>query len=402
MPEIIRMGNLTYGDAQINFNADKHGMSFDNITVEGLILEGHDPARTEGFNVRYLDKIIIVNNRDGIPVKYTLTNPELTNENKSYKQHFENGYLVVPKINPTNTEFKKYDLTDYAYTKNILETFLSKYAIILYDKDGNMLAEYIENPDPQTSDKPSSPYKLKLESNCMPVLSYYPINSKYDVIVTTRGHQIQLMAEMCKPAIYVYDEKNRNHKVSVEFEDIGHFTHLEPELNIKNGWEYQTKNGKVVVDGESFDYLYYAATVNNYKFNKTGRVVKGSDVEKFFEEALEKIGFRTNEKKDFLEYRVEKFEDEKYYFVSFKYNEEVDKYLALHYSKKPKTANRILMEAYEVYENPSLRSERGNLYQGKIDTLDSKLRILERSEKLDIFERGGVFLDRETGEVEVF
>ena len=265
MPKIIRMGNLSYGDAEIDFSAGKNPISIDNVNIESLIFEGRKPENSENFQAKYINKTIVLKSKSGVLVKYTLDSNELTDNNKSYDMHTEQGYLVVKKIDPAATSFEKHNITDYSYSKTLANNLLKSYRMPLWDKDGEMLAEYSEVHE---NNQIRGNYTLKLQSNRLPVFAYYPLNEKYDIIVTTRGHRIAMMAEMCKPAIYVYDEKNRNHSVSVQFQDLGHFTHLDPALNIKNGWKYSAIDDKVVVDGNKFDYLYYAAAVNKYEFNK--------------------------------------------------------------------------------------------------------------------------------------
>jgi len=398
MPAKITIGNISYGKATLNFSAQTEAIDADDLTIESLVssVEGRD-----GIKINFLTKTILLKNHHGIPVKYTLLADELTDDNKSFEDHAHDGFIVVKKIDPANVEFKKYDINSYSYSKKLAENLLTNFGEILRDKDGNMLAEYIEDNNVSGN---GSPYKLKLQSNRLPVFAYYPLNDKYDIIVTTRGHRVATMAEMCKPAIYVYDQKERSHKVQIEFQDLGHFTHLEPELNIDNWRKYQaTNHGDVVVGGQNFDYLYYAVAVNNYDFNPAGRVVKWTDIEIFFDEKLDKIWFKSNEKEDFMDYWLGKFKPEKLYFMSFKFNEDVDKYISLSYSKSPKTANRVLMESYIVDQDISFRESRGNLYKPGSTLLDQAiLKRLTRDSNFDIFEWGGVFWDRDTGKFWIF
>jgi hypothetical protein len=72
---------------------------------------------------------------------------------------------------------------------------------------------------------------------------------------------------MCKPAVYVYDKFNRKNNLKIQYNNSSYFTKLIPHFNAENSWDFYSNNGKVIVDNETYDYLYYAIKVTNFKHN---------------------------------------------------------------------------------------------------------------------------------------
>ena len=219
------------------------------------------------------------------------------------------------------------------------------------------------------------------------ILSCKILNKDYFMCKPTR--KLQTFAELCKPAIYTYNWNGEN-KVNLTLPQWWYYTKLIPEFNITSGWEYVSKNNKVIFGNKQYPYLYYAVKVKNYKFNKYGWIVKWEDIEKFFKEKLEKIWFNKQEEKDFIEYWTHKYKKGHYYFVSFKYTQEFDKYVKLKFEKKPNIINRVLMESYEVSNY-----NKDYLYPSKYEKyLDSKIiKKLKRGGKKEIFEWWGTLID---------
>lgn len=141
--------------------------------------------------------------------------------------------------------------------------------------------------------------------------------------------------------------------------------------------------------------MYYSAVVPNYTFNYEGWQIRGRDVEKFFQEKLDYIGFNEQEKRDFIDYWKTEFEAEELYFISFKFDEQIDEYVTLDFSQKPKKQMRVLLEAHtlddEKYNSAFVYSNVGKNFDQKI------LRKFERSGEFDVFEWGGVMQDYKTG-----
>jgi hypothetical protein len=136
--------------------------------------------------------------------------------------------------------------------------------------------------------------------------------------------------------------------------------------------------------------LYYSIKVPNYEFNTNGWQVKWSDIKAFFEDKLTKIWFNEKEKSDFIEYWLELYSDKNaYYFVSFKYNEEIDKYVKLSFNQVPASQFRVLLESFKLdktFENDYFK------YENVWNKFDNYLiKRAERNPNFDVFEWWGVF-----------
>ena len=235
-------------------------------------------------------------------------------------------------------------------------------------------------------------------SDMMPIYRVKNIKDDMYALYTTEKYKAFTTAELCKPLIYVYDAKNRNNDLSINFPKWGFFTKIIPDFTSVNTWNFSADvfsslrvNNKKIPE----KYLYYSAVVPNYTFNHEGWQIRGRDVEKFFQEKLDYIGFNEQEKRDFIDYWKTEFEAEKLYFISFKFDEQIDEYVTLDFSQKPKKQMRVLLEAHtlddEKYNSAFVYSNVGKNFDQKI------LRKFERSGEFDVFEWGGVMQDYQTG-----
>jgi hypothetical protein len=59
------------------------------------------------------------------------------------------------------------------------------------------------------------------------------------------------------------------------------------------------------------------------------------------------------EMNDFISFWKSEFKKDTRYFVSFKFNDAIDPYAKLQFSKKPDAIHRILLEAYPIESIPS-------------------------------------------------
>lgn len=205
-------------------------------------------------------------------------------------------------------------------------------------------------------------------------------------------------AELCKPLVYIYDRMQRDNSLEVQFPNGGNFTKILPAFSIGQSWDFVSDRMGVITVKDipaSFGYLYYSAKVGNYQYNKDGWQIYGRDVEKFFDEKLDTIGFNPKEKKDFIEYWIHEFDPNTLYFVSFKFDEAIDPYVTLNFSKKPDRQIRVLLESYPLSdENPEyLWPKIGT----KFDSI--LLKTFIRSGNFDVLEWGGTVQKTKNGAI---
>ncbi len=212
----------------------------------------------------------------------------------------------------------------------------------------------------------------------------------YFILYIKSPYTIQFFAEMCKPAVYIYDKNKSENTLSIDYENGSYFTKVIPDFTSKDSWKFTWNNWDVEVKGESYDYLYYAIMVKWYEHNENGWIVAWENISKFFNDKLDKINFNEKEKKDFLEYWLPKYEAGKYYFVSFKYKEDLDKMVDLSFKNKPNVEFRVLLDSYEL-DAMSSDKERF-LYSNVWDSFDKYLikRFDRWNSDYEVFEWGGV------------
>ncbi len=213
-------------------------------------------------------------------------------------------------------------------------------------------------------------------------------DDKYLVYLNDR-YSLQSMAEMCKPLVYIYGKDSENMSLKLDTIKDWEFTKLIPEFQEKNTWNFSTKDNKVHFEDQSYDYLYYAIKVPNYIHNQNGWIIEWSQAEEFFEDKLDYIWFNNQEKKDFIEYWKSKYEKNKYYFVSFKFNDQLDPFVKLEFSQNPDSIFRVLLDSYEIIDKNAIASE--FWYENTWENFDTQLlEKYTRTWNFDVFEWGGV------------
>lgn len=226
-----------------------------------------------------------------------------------------------------------------------------------------------------------------ITADMIPVFGVHRLNEEYSLLYVYPPYAAEQPDGLGKPVIYSYDSLNRPNTVTVTLPQDAQFTYLKPLFNINQWRAYKSRDGKVIVDGTTYDYLRYKAAVNNYQINNRWRIIKWSEIADFYDKKLDQIGFNKKEKADFVEYRVPKYVADKTYFVSFKFNEQLDPYAKLEFSIQPDMISRILMETVELSD-----TNKSSYMSRKIDNNDlSRIQSIKRTGKHDIVERGGVF-----------
>lgn len=172
-------------------------------------------------------------------------------------------------------------------------------------------------------------------------------------------------AEMGKPVIYLYPEKET--EVSVNVRPTSGISISEPEIG--DGWKViASPNGELynIDDGKTYPYLFWEGFAANFKTPKEGFMVAMKDVSRFFDEKLRILGLNEKEITDFKEFWVPRLNENKYYFITFISQADFDKYAPLTVDPKPDSVIRVFFD-----------------YKG----LDKKIKV--REQKLKKAERKG-------------
>ena len=156
-------------------------------------------------------------------------------------------------------------------------------------------------------------------------------------------------ANSAKPIIYIYPEEEI--KVTVKVGNPENLTHTYPKY--ENGWEVIAKPNGDLVDRKTGRNLYalYWEGINTVEPNmEEGFVVKGEDTIKFLEEKLEILGLNEREANEFIIYWLPKLEGNKYNFIRFQTEEEINNNMPLEIEPKPDTITRVVMEYKSLEE----------------------------------------------------
>jgi len=145
-----------------------------------------------------------------------------------------------------------------------------------------------------------------------------------------------------KPIIYLYPETEQEVSVKVGNED--RLTCTYPKYN--NGWNVIAKPNGDLIDtstGRNLYALYWEGIDINAKIEKDGFVVKGEDSIEFLEEKLEILGLNEREAQEFIVYWLPKLEANKYNYIRFETQEEIEHNMPLIINPIPDTVIRIVM-----------------------------------------------------------
>ncbi len=153
-----------------------------------------------------------------------------------------------------------------------------------------------------------------------------------------------------KPIIYLYPQAET--EVTVKVGNPQNLTHTYPKY--ENEWKVLAKpNGdlKDIKTGRNLYALYWEG-INTVEPNMTeGFIVNGEDTIKFLEEKLEVLGLNEREAEEFIVYWLPKLESNKYNFIRFQTEEEINNNMPLEITPKPDTIIRIVME-FKGLEEP--------------------------------------------------
>lgn len=136
-------------------------------------------------------------------------------------------------------------------------------------------------------------------------------------------------AEMGKPALYLYPEKDTTYNVTVTPVG-GKITVQIPALD-KNTWKgvFAKPSGELTLNNSKYPYLYYESTTNQSMPLTQGVVVEKKKVPQVLGKMLDTIGFKPQEKSEFLDYWLPRMTGRPYYAIQWMFNGELDKYSKL-------------------------------------------------------------------------
>ena len=165
----------------------------------------------------------------------------------------------------------------------------------------------------------------------------------YDVNINIKENDSTDPDVAYKPIIYLYPEIERDISIKLGFKD--NITVSYPKYN--DGWKVKAKpDGTLIEYGTNRElYALYYENLNAIDFNikKDGFVVSKEDVVPFLEEKLEILGLNSKEIQEFIIYWLPILEKNKYNYIRFATNEEIEQNMPLNIEPSPDTIIRVLM-----------------------------------------------------------
>ncbi len=241
-------------------------------------------------------------------------------------------------------------ITEHDINQEISEEEFENKKYLLYAASTDGCGEDIEKNEMKKED---NKYKIYFDVSygcgvCAPYYEVY-LYEVDDTSLEVEAYEKTVSRRQCdpnvayKPIIYIYPEENID--LTIKLGNTNNLLYTYPKY--KNEW-----NVKVSSDGNIYDYdtkrnyygLYWEG-IDNYKLNMNeGFVIKGSDTVKFLEEKLSILGLNDYEINEFIIYWIDKLENNKYNFISFRNIDDINKSMPLYFSKKPDTLIRVMMD----------------------------------------------------------
>ena len=157
------------------------------------------------------------------------------------------------------------------------------------------------------------------------------------------GLFVYIFSSADKPIIYLYPTEET--EISVKLNNKENITCSYPKY--ENGWNVLAEPNGDLTDldtGRNLYSLYYESkNKKNYKVEKDGFVVEGKDTAKFLEEKLEILGLTEGESEEFIIYWLPKLESNKYNYIRFATEDEIDNNMELDITPKPDSVIRVMM-----------------------------------------------------------
>lgn len=165
---------------------------------------------------------------------------------------------------------------------------------------------------------------------------------KINVAIDETNTSVQGVAY--KPIIYLYPTEKTN--ILVRILKDNNITCSYPKYDAE-GWNITAEENGNLTDnktGRNLYSLYYECENDvNFKIEKEGFVVKGEAIAEFLEEKLAILGLTERESEEFIVYWLPKLEANKYNYIRFATEDEINENMPLEINPKPDTTIRVLM-----------------------------------------------------------
>ena len=250
-----------------------------------------------------------------------------------------------------NDKTKKYMIISYAeYESTNIDASLANVVM----KDGKVTVYLWEHTDGVSAD-------IKGYFIAIPVDEEIYQN---EIVMTLTKEEYQDMennnripdATVKKPIIYLYPTKET--KVNVSLGNTEALITSYPKYNAS--WKVIASpdgNLKDVKTNKNYYGLYYESTKKNLTMKEDGFVVSGKDSIAFLEEKLDILGLNERETNEFIIYWLPILEANKYNYIRFETDKEINDYMPLDITPKPDTMIRVIMDYKPLNENIKVKKQ---------------------------------------------
>lgn len=325
--------NFSYDQTLINYYLDNDGLTI----LDGEYLIYDDYSDYENF-YDYIDYWAEDKIYDNLNNFNNLNYYEKENSKTEYRENIykevRNIKESIDNLNFDEKFFESNSLLIFEYS--IMHKVLHDISLIDICKDDDVLNIYL-----------SSEYSGVVGGGDA-VLFFVTAEKKhfkniYDVNINIKENDSTDPDVAYKPIIYLYPEIERDISIKLGFKD--NITVSYPKYN--DGWKVKAKpDGTLIEYGTNRElYALYYENLNAIDFNikKDGFVVSKEDVVPFLEEKLEILGLNSKEIQEFIIYWLPILEKNKYNYIRFATNEEIEQNMPLNVEPSPDTIIRVLM-----------------------------------------------------------
>lgn len=325
--------NFSYDQTLINYYLDNDGLTI--LDGEYLIYDDYSDYENFYDYIDYWAEDKIYDNSNNFN---NLNYYEKENSKTEYRENIYNEVRNIKEsidnLNFDEKFFESNSLLIFEYS--IMHKVLHDISLIDICKDDDVLNIYL-----------SSEYSGVVGGGDA-VLFFVTAEKKhfkniYDVNINIKENDSTDPDVAYKPIIYLYPEIERDISIKLGFKD--NITVSYPKYN--DGWKVKAKpDGTLIEYGTNRElYALYYENLNAIDFNikKDGFVVSKEDVVPFLEEKLEILGLNSKEIQEFIIYWLPILEKNKYNYIRFATNEEIEQNMPLNVEPSPDTIIRVLM-----------------------------------------------------------
>lgn len=252
------------------------------------------------------------------------------------QNNFKKYNYALIKVNYDSCEEKNINLTDYKITGNDIEVEIEYERTTEYDYKRNC-----KNND----------YKYYLIQVNKKIKK---ANISFNNTIRNDVNNYQRVEK--KPIIYLYPEQTTQVEIKLLNDEL--LTSSYPKY--EKSWNVTAyKDGKLVDNktGRKLYGLYWEGNNHNGKVKEDGFIVEGKDTIEFLEEKLSDLGLNEYESEEFIIYWLPQLEKNKYNYIRFETEDEINNYMPIEVTPKPDTSIRIVMDYKPLNEKINVKEQ---------------------------------------------